>query len=389
MGTTVSKKVTKPTGRDHELRRRPTHALINLEALRGNYRCLRDLAGGKPIMAVVKANAYGHGLEDCARVLVEEGITYFGVGFLEEGIALRKAGIKTPILVLGGAVGYQAAHFLEYDLDLTVSSLALAHSVAEQVQLNGRKARVHLKIDTGMGRIGVNWANALPFIAEAHSIPELEVVGIYSHLATADEENPTFTKEQLDRFNEVLRQAKDSGFDIPHIHLANSGALFQHPDSFFNMLRLGISLYGCDPADETKIPTALEPVMSLVSEVVFVKRVPAGTPVSYGCTWKAPVKTTIATIPIGYGDGYQRNLSNKGQVLIRGKRFPVVGTVCMDQVMVDCDNDRIEVGDQVMIIGSQGDERISAEETARWLDTISYEITTQINTRVPRIFVEG
>ncbi len=373
----------------NNLRRRPTHAIISLGALRRNFRALQQLAGVKSIMAVVKANAYGHGLEETARALVDEGVAYFGVGFLEEGIELRRAGIRTPILVLGGAVGYQSALFLEYDLDLTVSSVAVARRVAEEVRLQGRKARVHLKIDTGMGRIGVSWKNALPFIEEALTYDELEVVGIYSHLATADESDSSFAREQLDRFSKVIDEIKESGCNIPQIHIANSGALFQHEDNGSNMVRLGISLYGCRPTEETKVPISLEPVMSLMSEVVFVKRVPEGTPVSYGCTWKAPRETTIATIPIGYGDGYPRALSNKGQVLIRGKRMPVVGTVCMDQIMVDCEDVKVEVGDPTALIGLQGDERITAEKVAGWLNTIPYEVTTQINTRVPRVFVGG
>ncbi len=339
-------------------------------------------------MAVVKANAYGHGLEDCAGALVEEGVAYFGVGFLEEGIALRKAGIRTPILVLGGAVGYQAVHFLEYDLDLTVSSIALARRIAEEVRANGHRARVHLKIDTGMGRIGVSWQNAFPFIEEALQMPELEVAGIYSHFAAADEADPSFTLKQLERFGSILEELEARGLRIPLVHIANTGALFQHPQSRFNLVRLGISLYGCRPSEEISVPVELEPVMSLVSEVVFVKRVSGGTPVSYGCTWRAPKETTIATIPIGYGDGYLRALSNTGQVLIRGMRFPVVGKVCMDQIMVNCGDERVEVGDPVVIIGKQGNQHINVEETARWLNTIPYEVTTTINTRVPRVFVE-
>ncbi|TKJ37580.1 alanine racemase [candidate division LCP-89 bacterium B3_LCP] len=372
-----------------KMRRRPTHAVIDLGALRSNYQFLHKLAGERPIMAVVKANAYGHGLEETARVLVKEGVAYFGVGFLEEGIALRRAGIRTPILVLGGAVGYQAALFLEYDLDLTISSIALARQVAQEVRNKGHSANVHLKIDTGMNRIGVSWQNAMPFIKEALSLEELNVVGIYSHLATSDESDTSYTKEQLQHFRKVLVELEELQRPIPRIHIANSGGLFFHEESLFNLVRLGISLYGCQPSDELDPPEGLTPVMSLVSEVVFVKRVPEGTPVSYGCTWKAPRETTIATVPIGYGDGYPRALSNKGQVLIRGERMPVVGTVCMDQLMVDCGETRVEVGDPVALIGAQGEDRISAEEVASWLDTISYEVTTQVNTRVPRVFVRG
>ncbi|MBU1881938.1 alanine racemase [bacterium] len=370
------------------LRRRPTHALIDLGALRQNYRALKRLADDRSVMAVVKANAYGHGLKESAQALVDEGVSYFGVGFLEEGIALRRAGIHTPILALVGAVGYQAIHFLEYDLDLTISSLALAKKVAEEVKFFGHKARVHLKIDTGMGRIGVNWKNALEFIEKALQIPELEVVGVYSHFATADDFDPAFTNEQIKRFNQVIKSVDKLDHNIQHFHIANSGALFQHPDSLLNMVRLGISLYGCQPAEETKVPIPLEPVMSLVSEVVYFKRVPQGTPISYGCTWKAAKETTIATVPIGYGDGYARALSNRGEVLIRGKRYPVVGTVCMDQIMINCGDDHVEAGDPVALIGKQGNQRISAEEIAKLLHTIPYEVTTQINTRVPRVFVE-
>jgi alanine racemase len=372
---------------EREARRRPTHALIDLGALRCNYRALKNLAGNVPIMAVVKANAYGHGLEQVAGALVSEGVAYFGVGFLEEGIDLRQVGVTTPILVLGGAVGYQAGLFLEHNLDLTVASSALARRVAEEVRKSGRRARVHLKVDTGMGRIGVNWANAIAFIEEAMSLPELEVVGVYSHFATADDEDGGFTIEQITRFNQAVSNLSPLGKHAPLRHIANSGALFQHRSSLFDMVRLGISLYGCN-SNGLKPPLTLEPVMSLMSEVVFIKRTPEGTPVSYGCTWCAPRETTIATVPIGYGDGYPRALSNKGFVLIRGHRLPVVGRVCMDQLMVDCGDLRVEVGDPVTLIGSQDNERISAEEVAGWLDTIPYEVTTQINARVPRVFVD-
>lgn len=371
---------------EREARRRPTHALIDLGALRRNYRTLKGLAQDRAVMAVVKANAYGHGLERVAGALVSEGVSYFGVGFLEEGIELRKAGIITPILVLGGAVGYQAGLFLEYNLDLTVSSIALARRVAEEVRRSGRRARVHLKMDTGMGRIGVNWSNAAAFIEEALALPELDVVGIYSHFATADDEDGAFTNEQIERFNQALNSMPFQGKPLLR-HISNSGALFQHPAGLFDLVRLGISLYGCAP-NGLQPPVSLEPVMSLMSEVVFVKRVPEGTPVSYGCTWRAPRETTIATVPIGYGDGYPRALSNKGFVLIRGRRLPVVGRVCMDQLMVDCGELRVEVGDPVTLIGSQESQRISAEEVAHWLDTIPYEVTTQISARVPRVFVD-
>ncbi|MCX6639385.1 MAG: alanine racemase [bacterium] len=369
-----------------QMRRRPTYALIDLDALRHNYRMLHELSGKRAIMAVVKANAYGHGLEDCARALVSEGVSYFGVGFLEEGMALRRAGIRKPILVLGGAVGYQAALFLEYDLELTVSSIALARKVAEEVRHNGHRAKVHLKIDTGMGRIGVNWQNALPFVEEALSLPELDVVGIYSHFATADEEDESYSREQLERFNGLIAELRAREHRLPKIHIANSGALFHQPDSHFDMVRLGISLYGCLPGKGKSAEIQLEPVLSLLSEAVFVKRVPAGTPVSYGCTWRAPRETTIVTVPIGYGDGYPRALSNRGWVLIRGVRMPVVGTVCMDQIMVDAGETRVEVGDPVVLIGRQGEEQISAQEVADWLRTIPYEVTTQISARVPRVF---
>ncbi len=338
-------------------------------------------------MAVVKANAYGHGLENAAQALADEGVAYFGVGFLEEGIELRQIGVTTPILVLGGVVGYQAGLFLEYNLDLTVSSPALARRVAEEVRKSGRRARVHLKIDTGMGRIGFNWAAAAVFIDEALSLPELDVVGIYSHLATADDEDGSFTQEQINRFNHALSGLPSMEKPLLR-HISNSGALFQHPQGLFDLVRLGISLYGCNPNGLTP-PVHLRPVMSLMSEVVFVKRVAESTPVSYGCTWRAPRETTLATVPIGYGDGYPRALSNKGFVLIRGQRLPVVGRVCMDQLMVDCGELRVEVGDPVTLIGSQGNERISAEEVAHWLDTIPYEVTTQISARVPRVFVDG
>ncbi len=328
-----------------------------------------------------------NGMLEIADLMVDWGIDYFGVGFLEEGIALREHGITLPILVLGGVLGNQVRDFLKHNLEITVSSVEIGTSIDHQAALYGAgKARVHLKIDTGMERIGVRAENAPAFLERIYQLKNVEVAGIYSHFATADERDQSFALEQLARFERVLAYAKAHGMEVPLAHVANSGAVIDLPQAAFSMVRPGIMAYGAYPSRETSERIPLLPVMSLESKVVFLKEVEAGTSISYGRRYVTPERTRIATVPIGYGDGYSRRLSDSASVLIGGRRYPVVGTICMDQLMVDIGMEHpVHVGDNVVLLGRDGEESIGAWDLAAALGTIPYEVFTGIAARVPRI----
>jgi alanine racemase len=368
---------------------RLTRAEIDLNALRDNLHAIRNhIPAGTKVLGLVKANAYGHGLVEVARTLAGEGIDYLGVGFLEEGIVLREAGLTLPILVLGGVVGSQIKDFLLHGLEITVSSLEIARRINDEAGSGGAKARIHVKIDTGMERIGVRAERAVPFVEQVAQMRNLEIAGLYSHLATADEEDKTFAREQASRFTAVLDALRRKGIEIPLAHLANSGAVLDLPECLFDMVRPGIMLYGISPSGRGTGPVTLRPVLSLKSNVVYVKEVDPGVTISYGRTYRTRAKTRIATVPIGYGDGYGRRLSNIAEVIIRGARRPVVGTICMDQLMVDLGPEpEVHVGDEVVLIGSSGTETVTAWEIAAKLGTIPYEIFTGITARVPRLYI--
>jgi alanine racemase len=370
---------------------RLTHAEINLTALRSNFNAIRRHVGpGVKIMGIVKANAYGHGFVEVAKSLVEYGVDYLGVGFLEEGVVLRQNGVGVPVLVLGGVLGHQIGEFLANDLEITVSSTELARWIENDVaRRNSTKARVHLKIDTGMERIGVRAENAIQFAENVCRLPHLDVVGIYSHFATSEERDKTFAVGQLGKFLGVLESLRKTGIEIPVPHMANSGAIIDMPDARLAMVRPGISLYGIYPSRETSESIPLKPVLTLKSSVVFIKDVPAGTSISYGRKYFTKDKTRIATIPVGYGDGYRRALSNTADVLIRGVRCRIVGTVCMDQIMVDIGAvPDVHVGEEVVLIGRSGGESISAWELSSLHGSIPYELLTGLTARVPRVFIQ-
>ena len=355
--------------------------------MRRNFRRARELAGpGVKVMAVVKANAYGHGIVQVTRELVAEGADYVGVAFLEEGIFLRKNGLRAPILVLGAISTPQIPSFLEYDLDLACPSSEKARAISAAALAAGTRARIHLKIDTGMERIGVHWYSARPFIDEVLALPGLEVAGIFSHFATADADLG-FAAEQLARFNEVLAYLDGLGRRPPLVHMANSAALVNLPEARFDMVRPGILLYGYEPTAFRTM--GFEPVMRLMSRVCYFKCVRRGATASYGRTWTAKEDSRLATVPIGYGDGYSRALSNRGEVIIRGRRLPVAGRVCMDQLMVDLGPDgQAYNGDEVLLFGRRGEDSLPAEFLCGLLDTIPYELTCMVSARVPRIYVE-
>jgi len=365
---------------------RPTLARVSVAALERNFKAVQALAKPAKVMAVVKADAYGHGLMPCARLLSALGVDYFGVGFLEEGVELRRGGIEEPILVLGGIVGQQIHHFLDFDLEMTASSVYKARAIYEATVRAGKRARVHLKIDTGIGRIGQSYRTADLLFKAVAKFPELEVVGIYSHLATAEERDTTFAREQIKRFAECVEQAKLVGIEPPFVHIANSAGLLNFPEAKLTMVRPGLAIYGQHASPDLATKLALEPAMSLRSEIVYIKKVRKGDGISYGLTWRAPRDTWVATIPIGYGDGYPRALSNKAPVLIGGTRYPVVGAVCMDQIMVDLGDDYFKVGEEVILWGKQGDEEIALWELCELADMIPYELPILLTGRVPRIY---
>jgi alanine racemase len=375
---------TDTSSSDATFGQRPTRIRIDLDALTHNLRALRAHAG-VPVMGIVKANAYGHGLVPVGLHLQAQGVEQLGVAFLEEGVALRKAGVTIPILVMGGIFGPQAAALIANDLEITVSSLSKLRQVEAAAELLGRKAVVHLKIDTGMERIGVHSYHAGPFIEAAVASRWCTVKGVYSHLACADDPGSAMTAQQIARFNEACAHFERIGAPMPIRHLANSGGVLHYPDSHLDMVRPGIALYGVLPDPAARPTVALRPVLSLVSQVVYFKVVPAGQPVSYGATWAPRVDTRVVTIPIGYGDGWPRALSSRGDVLIRGVRHPIVGRICMDQFMVDIGAGGTAYNeDEVVLIGAQGGEVIRCEDVAVLAGTIPYEILVNLNTRIPR-----
>jgi len=337
-------------------------------------------------MAILKADAYGHGLVPIARKFADHDVDFFGVAFLEEGVELRRAGIEAPILVLGGLVGYQVKHFLDYHLDLTASSLFKAEQISQQASELDRKARIHLKIDTGLNRIGVRVSGGVDFALKVAQMPNLELVGIFTHFVRAQGPDLELANRQLTLFQELLDELRRHGLEFPLIHIANSSALFNLPESRFTMIRPGITLYGWAPAPHLEGLWNLRPSMSVSTEVVFFKGVRKGMGVGYMHTWEAPRDGWLATLPLGYGDGYPRILSNRAEVLIEGKRYPLVGNISMDQAMVWLEDDKVGIGEEVIMLGDQKNERIGVWELAQKAQTIAYEILCGWTPRVPRVY---
>jgi len=366
---------------------RPTVVEVNLARLTENFRAIQAAVAPAAVMPIVKANAYGHGLVPVARHLVGLGATTLGVAFLEEAVALREAGVTVPILVMGGVFGNQIPVFLRHGLALTASSIDKLRHIDETAREMGVTAKVHLKIDTGMERIGVHYYNAEGLLARAAECRHCVVEGIYSHFANADAADLTSARLQLSRFLDVLTWYDRHGVAPPVRHIANSGAVLQLRESHLDLVRPGILLYGVYPSAEVSRTIAVQPALSWKSRVVYFKVVKPDHPVSYGSTWQADHPVRVVTIPVGYGDGYFRALSSVAQVMIRGKRYPVVGRVCMDQIMVNLEWETAYNGDEVVLIGADGGERITCEDLAEWAGTIPYEVLTNINTRVPRVYV--
>ena len=368
----------------------PTHVVVDLAAFRKNLDVVRSsIAPGTGILAVVKADAYGHGMFKIASEAAGAGAEYLGVARAFEGVQLRTAGIATPILAFEIVPAEHQAAAIEHDLDLTVTSVDGAKQLNEAAARSGRKARVHVKVDTGMGRLGLNPTTAGGEIESIARLSRLELVGVYSHFATSEEPDQKFARHQLGLFHRVLDDLSRRGIHVRLRHMANSGAILQLPESHFEMVRPGIMMYGYTPRVGMKQEAALSPVMSMVSRVVYLKRVSPGTSISYGRRFVTNRETGIATIPVGYGDGYSRLLTGKADVLIKGKRYPLAGTVCMDQVMADVGPESdIQEGDLVTLIGRDGEVAIWCWELAEKIGTIPYEITCLVTSRVPRRFMQ-
>ena len=365
---------------------RATWVEVNLSRLSQNLQAIRDHVAPAKVMIIVKANAYGHGLAEVTRHLAPQA-DYIGVAVLEEGIYLRELGVTAPILVLGGIWGDQVPQYLEHDLTLTASSVERLEQIDAVAKEMGVRAKVHLKIDTGMERIGVHYYSAQTLQEAALKCRNVEVEGIFSHFANADAQDQTHARLQLERFIEVTRFYERNSLPMPIRHMANSAAILQIPESHFDMVRPGIMLYGVYPDPGVKRTVLLKPALSWKSRVVYFKVVRAGHPVSYGSTWQSDHPVRIVTVPVGYGDGYFRSMSNKASIIINGRKYPQVGRVCMDQIMVNIESDSAFNGNEVTLIGESGNESISAQDLADWAGTIPYEILTNINTRVPRVFI--
>jgi alanine racemase len=370
---------------------RPTWVEISLDALRHNLRLFRQLIPAHiEIMAVVKADAYGHGAVEVAKEVIEHGAGYLAVAFLDEALELRRAGITAPILVLGYTSKQGLALAIEYDITLNIYNLEILESLASLSSAE-RPVNIHIKIDSGMGRIGLhNEAEAIAFIEQALKFPHVIIEGLFTHYASADEADKGYTLEQHARFDRVVQYfaAKEVGFK--YIHAGNSATAIDSPELTYNMVRLGISMYGLYPSEEVhKERIALEPVMSLKTGVVMLKKMAKHSGISYGSIYHTQVESEIiATLPIGYADGFSRMLTGKAQALIHGIRVPIVGTICMDQCMIDVTNaGEIQLEDEVVLFGKQGDTVITVNELAEQLGTINYEITCMISHRVPRVYV--
>jgi alanine racemase len=372
-------------------------AEIDLGAIAHNVRELRRIiAPSAQLLIAVKANGYGHGAVEVARTALGHGADQLGVARLEEGVALRRAGIDAPILVMGFTPAEKTDQLIEHNLIPAVYSMENAVNLSTAAKAVNRTLTFHIKVDSGMGRLGVpcgelrldESAKAVDDITAMTRLPGLELQGVFTHFATADHAEKDFARLQFSRFEQLLADLSSAGVAIPVRHAANSAAIIDLPETHMDMVRAGISVYGLYPSaevDQGRID--LRPALQLKARIIHLKRVPAGTKISYGGTHETTAPATIATVPVGYGDGYSRLLSNRGQMLVGGKRAPIAGRVCMDLTMLDVSHiETVAMEDEVVLIGCQGDERISADEVAAQLHTINYEVVTTLMARIPRIY---
>lgn len=378
-------------------------AEIDLKAIAHNVSELRRITQPESrLMAVVKANGYGHGAIEVAQCALQNGATTLGVARIEEGIRIREAGIQAPILIFGYTLPEQTADLLEHDLKPCIYTAASARQFSATAASLGKKIKVHLKVDTGMGRLGQLLQNfksddstavntdAIEETLTIAALDSLELEGICTHFATADSSDKTYAEKQLHLFINYLKRLHQAGLKPSIRHAANSAALIDMPQSHFDMVRPGIAIYGLYPSDDVqKKKISLKPAMTLKARIIHLKQVPAGFKVSYGSTYETQKPTTIATVPVGYADGLNRLLSSCGQMLVHGQRVPIIGRVCMDLTMLDVGGiENVQIGDEVVVFGQQGNETLSVDEMASLLNTINYEIVSTITARVPRVYLK-
>lgn len=381
---------TNPSGASLSLlnaSRRPTAVFVDLDALTHNYREVSRRAEGRKVLAVVKAEAYGHGAVEVSRRLLGLGADMLGVALVEEGATLREAGIAAPILVMGALFPEQAEGVISAGLTPVVFTRSVAERMSAAAKKYGTTVSVHVKIDTGMGRVGISPEDAPDFITALTRYDNIKVEGLMTHFADADLRDKQFASHQVARFATLIKTLHARGIDIPIRHAANSAAVLDYHQALLTMVRPGLMLYGYNPLEGRAAGPDLRPVLSLVTRIAFLKEVPVGTPISYGRTFVTTRKSIIATLPIGYADGYSRGLSNTGEAIVRGIRVPIVGRVCMDMSMLDVtDVPNVREGDDVVLIGIQGSECITADDIAVKTGTITYEVLCGISDRVPRIY---
>lgn len=368
-----------------------THIEVDLDAIAHNIRAIKTHIGPRvDLIAVVKANAYGHGAIQVAQTALRHGASRLAVARADEGIALRQAGITAPVLVMSYTPSDDVEAAVARNLTLTVTEWEVAGALSARAEALGRRVPVHIKVDTGMGRFGLLPDEVLPFVERLAALPGVMIEGLFSHFAAADAADKTYTRQQFAIFQDVRARLDSAGIHVPLCHIANSAAALDLPEMHLDAVRCGIAIYGLHPSNEVEPAVPLKPALTLKSRVARVRTLPAGSSISYGRTYITPRAMPVALVPVGYGDGYHRLLSNRAAVLINGQRAPIVGRVCMDQFVVDCSGvGPVQVNDEVVLIGCQGDACIPAEEVARWAETINYEVTTALLPRAPRVYTGG
>jgi alanine racemase len=364
---------------------RPTWVEIDLDAIATNVRLLAQITAPAKILAVLKADAYGHGMAKVARTVLNNGASWVGVATLGEALTLRKAGVDAPILVMSYMPAWQAHEAITHQISATIFTPELARAFSRAAEELNQTAFVHVKVDSGMGRLGLLPHEVIPFLQNI-ALPGLEVEGIYTHLATADEADQTHARLQIGRFTELLAELEQAGLRPPLVHALNTAGLLNFPEAHFDMVRPGIGLYGLPPSSETPLPAGFQPALTFKTTVGQVKTLPPDSPVGYGATYRTRGDETIAIIPVGYADGFRRTPRTWGEVLVKGQRAPLVGRISMDQAAIDVSHiPNVRQGDEVVLIGEQGDEKITAEEVAEKLGTINYEVVSELLARIPRI----
>ena len=370
---------------------RPVWAEIDLDKAAYNMKNIKKLVGDKEVIAVVKADCYGHGADDLAPVFLENGASRLAVAILTEGIELRKKNITAPIMILGYTPLELSEELINNDIEQTVYDLEYAKKLSDIAEKLGKKAKIHIALDTGMGRIGfIPNEESIKAVEKIASLKGIEIIGIFTHFSTADEYDKTYTNEQFKKIKSFINELEKRGVNIPLKHASNSGAIMEMPETYLDAVRAGIILYGYYPSNEVdKNKLDIKPILTLKTTVSYVKEVEEGTSISYGRTFITKKKSKIATIPIGYADGYSRLLSGKAKVIINGKFAPVVGRICMDQCMIDVtDIGEVKVGDEVILLGEEGNLKFNADDFAEIMGTINYEITCMLKQRIPRVYVK-